>query len=85
MWHKGITPNHTPKPSVTYYATRNRLLTLSKHHAPAVVKVRVWGQMARILASWTVRPRWRNMAEHRNAMLYGIIDFLRHRWGPMVA
>ncbi|MFN3980427.1 MAG: glycosyltransferase family 2 protein [Caldilinea sp.] len=85
MWHKGITPNHTPKPSVTYYATRNRLLTLSKHHAPAAVKVRVWGQMVRILTSWSVRPRWRNMAEHRNAMLHGIVDFLRHRWGPMVA
>jgi GT2 family glycosyltransferase len=85
MWHKGITPDHAPKPSVTYYATRNRLLTLSKHHAPAAVKVRVWGQMLRILTSWSIRPRWRNMAEHRDAMWLGILDFLRHRWGRMPA
>ena len=25
LWHKGVQRNHQPKPSVTYYATRNRL------------------------------------------------------------
>jgi hypothetical protein len=35
--HKGVTIDHQPKPSVTYYATRNRLLTLSTHRAPPAV------------------------------------------------
>ncbi len=83
MWHKGVTRDHKPKPSVTYYATRNRLLTLSKHHAPPLVWLLVWAGMLRTLTSWTVKPKWRSMRQHRNAMWQGIMDFLRRRWGQM--
>lgn len=83
LWHKGVQVDHRPKPSVTYYATRNRLLTLAKHHAPLRVWLQVWGQLLRILVSWTVQPKWRHMVAHRNAMWRGMIDFLRRRWGPM--
>ena len=38
IWHKGVQRNYQPSPNVTYYATRNWLLLLSKHHAP----FRVW-------------------------------------------
>lgn len=83
LWHKGVTIDHKPKPTVTYYATRNRLLTLAKHHAPIIVWANAWAQMVRTLMSWTIKPRWRNMREHRDAMWYGIVDFLRGRWGQM--
>lgn len=83
LWHKGVQYDHRPKPSVTYYATRNRLLTLAKHRAPLRVWVHVWGELLRILLSWTVKPKWRHMLEHRNAMGRGMFDFLRRRWGPM--
>lgn len=83
MWHKGVTRDHQPKPTVTYYATRNRLLTLSKHHAPLPVWVHVWFTILRTLTSWTVKPRWRSMHEHRNAMWQGMVDFLRQHWGQM--
>ena len=83
MWHKGVTRDHKPKPAVTYYATRNRLLTLSKHHAPPRVRMHVWAGMARTLTSWTVKPRWRIMRQHRDAMWRGMVDFLRGRWGQM--
>lgn len=83
MWHKGVTLDHQPKPSVTYYATRNRLLTLSKHAAPTAVKAQVWFQMIRTLTSWSVKPRWRHMAAHRDALWCGMRDYLRGRWGQM--
>jgi GT2 family glycosyltransferase len=83
LWHKGVQRNNQPKPSVTYYATRNRLLTLWKHHAPISAWVFAWGQLLRILASWTIRPKWRGMHEHRDAMLHGLRDFLFRHWGQM--
>lgn len=83
LWHKGVQFNHQPKPSVTYYATRNRLLTLAKHQAPLTAWVYAWGQLIRILTSWTLRPKWRTKREHRNAMWRGMVDFLFHRWGQM--
>jgi hypothetical protein len=43
----------------------------------------VWGQLLRTLLSWTIKPKWRAMREHRNAMWHGIGDFLRRRWGQM--
>ena len=83
IWHKGVTVNHQPKPTVTYYATRNRLHTLAKHHAPISVWAFAWAQLLRTLTSWTIKPRWRYMRDHRNAMWYGIVDFLHGRWGQM--
>ena len=81
LWHKGVQRDYRPKPSVAYYNTRNRLLVLAKHHAPLRTRIVVWGQIARTLTSMTVRPKWRESRRHRDAMLRGTIDFLRHRWG----
>jgi hypothetical protein len=81
LWHKGVQRDYRPSPSVTYYNTRNRLLMMSKHDAP----LRSWGavgvDMMRTLASWTLKPRWRDKRAHRDAMWQGILDFLRRRWG----
>jgi hypothetical protein len=43
-----------------------------------------WLQIARTLTSWTVKPKWRTMAEHRYAMWRGAADYLRHQWGGPV-
>ena len=83
LWHKGVQRDYQPKPSVTYYKTRNRFLTLAKHQAPLTTWIMTWGQILRTLTSWTVKPKWRAMHEHRNAMWRGTIDFLRHHWGQM--
>ncbi|HXW01692.1 MAG TPA: glycosyltransferase family 2 protein, partial [Anaerolineae bacterium] len=83
LWHKGVQRDYRPKPSVTYYSTRNRFLMLAKHHAPLTTWLVAWLQILRILVSWTIKPKWRPMHQHRNAMWRGIVDFLRHRWGPM--
>jgi GT2 family glycosyltransferase len=83
IWHKGVQRNYQPKPSFIYYGTRNHLLTLSKHHAPLMVKAFTWLQIIRTLVSWSIKPKWKNKREHRNAMWKGITDFLEHRWGKM--
>jgi hypothetical protein len=81
IWHKGVQRNYTPPPSLMYYSTRNRLLTLKKHKAPISVISRAWFEILRTLVSWSVKPKWRSMRIHRDAMLQGSIDFLRRRWG----
>jgi GT2 family glycosyltransferase len=83
LWHKGVQRDYQPKPSFTYYGTRNHLLTLSKHNAPLGVRLFNWFQIFRTLISWSIRPKWKHKREHRNAMWKGIIDFLHHRWGQM--
>lgn len=81
LWHKGVQRDYRPGPSVTYYNTRNRLLTLAKHRAPLLAWAGACMQMARTLISWTARPMWRDKRQHRVAMWQGIADFLRGRWG----
>jgi GT2 family glycosyltransferase len=83
LWHKGVQRDYNPPPNVTYYNTRNRLLILSKHNAPARVWMIAWFEILRTLTSWSVRSKWRSKREHRNAMWQGILDFIFHRWGPI--
>jgi GT2 family glycosyltransferase len=84
LWHKGVRRDYRPPATVTYYATRNRLMTLAKHHAPATVWLAAGFQIARTLISWTLRPQWRGMREHRHAMWRGTTDFMLRRWGGPV-
>lgn len=81
LWHKGVQRNYSAKPSVSYYGTRNRLLMMSKHHAPVRVWLHTCGEIARTLISWSVRPKWRHKRAHRDAMWHGLVDFLHGRWG----
>jgi len=83
LWHKGASRVQQLKPYVTYYTTRNRLFTLAKHQVPLSVWIFTFFQLIRILASWTLKPRWRLMREHRDAMWMGLINFLQGRSGPM--
>lgn len=83
IWHKGVQRNYQPKPSFTYYGTRNHLLTLMKHNAPLAVRLFAWLQIIRTLISWTIKPKWRDKRKHRNAMWKGVVDFLHRRWGQM--
>jgi len=83
IWHKGVQRDYKPKPSFTYYGTRNHLLTLTKHQAPLKAVLYTWLQFFRTLVSWTIKPKWREKREHRNAMWKGMTDFLHRRWGQM--
>jgi hypothetical protein len=81
IWHKGVQRNYQPSPNVTYYATRNWFLLLSKHHAPFRAWVSTVVLVASALASWTLKPKYRSMGEHRKAMWQGGLDALRRNWG----
>jgi GT2 family glycosyltransferase len=81
LWHKGVAPDYRPTRFVTYYSARNRLLLLSKHRAPITAKLRAWAEISRTLLSWTLRPKWRSMRGQRDALLKGVVDFLRGRFG----
>jgi len=81
LWHKGVQRDYRPGPSVIYYNTRNRFLILAKHGAPAFAWAFAWWQVLRTLARWTLRPAYRPMREHRDAMWRGVVDFLGRRWG----
>ena len=83
LWHKGVKRSYEPRPYVTYYMTRNQLFTQAKHKAPLRVRVHTFGKILQTLLSWSIKPRWRNKRDHRNAMWRGLLDFLRHRTGPM--
>jgi GT2 family glycosyltransferase len=83
LWHKGVTRNYQPSSQVTYYGTRNRLLTLTKHQAPLGIRLVAWAQFLRTMTSWTIRAKWSGKREHRNAMWHGMTDYLRGRWGQM--
>lgn len=83
LWHKGVQRDYKPKPSFTYYATRNHLFTLSKHRAPLTAWIYTLFQIFRTLISWSVKSKWRHKREHRDAMWRGVIDFLRRRLGSM--
>ena len=82
-WHKGVNRDYRPGPSVTYYNTRNRLLMMSKHHAPLAARASAWADACRTLTSWSVRPKWRAHRAHRDAMLLALRDYLAGRWGRM--
>lgn len=83
LWHKGVKRNYEPRPYVTYYMTRNYLFTLDKHNAPMLVRVAAFGNILKTLLSWSVKPRWKNKRDHRDALWRGLIDFINHRVGPM--
>ena len=83
LWHKGVQKNYSPKPSFSYYATRNHFVTLAKHNAPLVARIYTWLQTIRTLVSWTIKPKWQHLREHRDAMWRGVLDFLRGQLGPM--
>ncbi len=84
VWHKISPERRAASPIVHYYMTRNRLLFLRC----AQLGVGAWlytliGEYLRTLVSWSLRPRWRNKRNQRNAMLQALYDYRRGRFGPV--
>ena len=82
IWHKGVQRNYRPGPKITYFNTRNHLMAMSKHHAPLKAWAFTFFQIGRTIITWTIKPKYSSFHEHRSAILQGVTDFFRHRWGP---
>jgi GT2 family glycosyltransferase len=76
VWHSGVSRDYTPAPYVTYYSARNELNLIRKHRG-GVPLVQALARQTRTLTSWTVRPRWREQREHRDALAHALRDFVR--------
>lgn len=81
IWHKGVSRNYQPSPYVTYYMVRNHFFLLKKHKAPLKVKIGALAAQIRMIASYTLRPKWRHKRGHRDAAAQGLLDFIFHRMG----
>ena len=82
IWHKGVRRDYAPSPRVTYLSARNHLRLLAKHRAGARALLGAMAGDLRTLASWSVRPRWRDQRAHRDALARAMVDFCRGSFGP---
>lgn len=80
-WHRGVSVDYRPRPEVSYYMTRNRLLMLMLRRAPAWAWAAAWLEIVRAQAGAVLHRR---SAQHRRMALRGAIDFLHGRFGPHV-
>jgi hypothetical protein len=81
LWHKGVQRDYKPSPDVAYYNTRNRLMTLSKHHAPVAAWAVAYAEIFRTVTSMSLRSKWKSNRAHRDALWDGLVDFHLRRWG----
>ena len=82
IWHKGVRRDYAPSPRVTYLSARNHLRLLHKHRAGARALLGAMAGDLRTLASWSIRPRWRDQRAHRDALARAMVDFCRGSFGP---
>lgn len=82
VWHRSPHIREPELSRTTYYMSRNALLFLAKNGLGPVeiAKVLIFRQFRRLL-SWTLRPKWRSKRRDRDALLRGIIDFFRGKFG----
>lgn len=83
VWHKGVKRDYAPAPHVTYYIARNELRLIRKHHGGMNALGKTWLRHARTLASWTLRPKWKQQHAHRVALQRALRDDWRGISGQM--
>lgn len=81
LWHKGVQRNYIPSHNVAYYNTRNYLMFLNKHKAPAYVHLQAWYRILRRFMVMHVREDRKHNEDARRAMWQGMRDFWRGRGG----
>lgn len=82
IWHKISPQAREASPRVHYLMTRNRLLFLRATKAGLNAWLHtLFGDYARTLTSWSLRPKWRTKRRVRRAMWHGIVDFALGRFG----
>jgi len=80
-WHRSHVARQDQLPRITYYMTRNSLRLLCKHAASPIRFLLLLGRYLVTAVSWSVRPRWRDKGAERDALVQGVVDFLRGKEG----
>lgn len=80
VWHPDTRSRDEISPAVAYYINRNNLHFLARYFGVGEVLLSLSGTL-RTLASWTVRPRWKDKRCQRGALVRSVIDFLLGRYG----
>jgi GT2 family glycosyltransferase len=82
IWHKISPSTRAESPLVHYYMTRNRLLFLKATNAGlnAWINTLLLDNL-RTLASWSLRPKWREKRKQRNVMVRALLDYSFGRFG----
>lgn len=81
LWHKISVDPQVASPRVTYLMVRNHLLFLKTCKVSISTWAYVLANYARMITSYTLRPKHRRERAKRNAMVKGVVDFCRGRWG----
>jgi GT2 family glycosyltransferase len=86
VWHKVSSAMQQGSPRAAYYMTRNTLLFLHKSlpgmRAYSTISIAIARELV-FITVMSLRPRHRHRRVERTARLYGILDFLRGRFGKM--
>lgn len=81
VWHRSHHVRTEDLPRITYYMTRNSLLLVRKQHGGLLRTTRLTLRGLLTALSWTVRQRWRHKRQERDALLKGLRDYYRGRFG----
>lgn len=81
VWHPDTGVRDQESSLVTYYAARNHLLFLRKHHIgwrpflSSLARYAVW------IGNWSINPKWRRLKGKRTALCWALSDFARGNFG----
>ncbi len=81
--HPDTRTRDAERPHVTYYTARNQLRFLARAGFGKAARWRARLRHARTLLSWTIRPKWRHKAAHRDALLRALWHEFRGRTGAL--
>jgi len=82
VWHKIAQATRDHSGYYLYLMARNRLLYLKCSGASPWIILLTTASLLRTAASWSVRPRHKDMRPFAGIILRGVLDFNRGRFGP---
>ena len=81
VWHKSHLHSSRDQTQITYYMTRNSLLLVQRQGGGILRLLALLARHVMTAVAWSIRPKWSHKRADRNALIRGIVDFLRRRTG----
>lgn len=80
VWHPDTRLRDEDRSLITYYINRNSLYFIARYFGIKDVLLQ-FADNIRTIISWTIRPRWKNKRNQRDALIHAMIDFIFNRYG----